>query len=342
MPRKLTIYTNFTRMNGVQAGDCQASVKPITIESGWGGLAKLHRMIKEVDVVLINVDLKLVGMLCLLAAFSPGRRWRLVWVDPILTPPTSMFQRMSARLKSLLFRNVDRFVVYFRDTEGYRRHYGIQKSKTVYVPFKVNTWSKFSDTPEPVEDGGFVLAAGRSRRDLPTFIAAMRQLPEIPALLLHQPDTSLLAHGTKPLKGELPPNVTSLEDSGDDESWRLHLSRARIVTIPLLRNTIAPSGISTYLDAMALWKCVVISESPATRGLISNEAIIVQPENPVDLAAGIRRAWEDDDFRRATARAGRRYAERLQGEPRLLQDLLTVCDDLVKSSSSEIPVRQES
>jgi len=80
---------------------------------------------------------------------------------------------------------------------------------------------------------------------------------------------------------------------------------------------------------MALRKCVIISEGPQTRGLLTDEAIFVPPGDPVALANAICRAWEDDDLRERTADAGRRYAEQLRGEPRLLSDIVDVCGNLV-------------
>ena len=84
---------------------------------------------------------------------------------------------------------------------------------------------------------------------------------------------------------------------------------------------------------MALRKCVIITEGPATRGLLKEEAIVVPPANPVALADAIRRAWEDDDLRQQTADAGRRYADRVGGESRLLSNIVNVCGDLVNSAS---------
>ncbi|MCI0628017.1 MAG: glycosyltransferase family 1 protein, partial [Acidobacteria bacterium] len=86
---------------------------------------------------------------------------------------------------------------------------------------------------------------------------------------------------------------------------------------------------SVYLLAMGLRKCVIITEGPATRGLLTDEAIIVPQSDPAALADAIRRAWDDDDLRERTANAGRRYAERLQGEARLLADIVNTCGDLV-------------
>ncbi|MFQ5903490.1 MAG: glycosyltransferase, partial [Candidatus Binatia bacterium] len=76
-------------------------------------------------------------------------------------------------------------------------------------------------------------------------------------------------------------------------------------------------------------KCVIVTEGPATRGLLTDEAIVVRPGDPIALAQAIQRAWEDDALRDRIARAGRRYAERHGGEARLLSDIVEVCGQLV-------------
>ena len=83
---------------------------------------------------------------------------------------------------------------------------------------------------------------------------------------------------------------------------------------------------------MGLRRCVIISEGPQTRGLLSKEAIIVPPEDPAALAQAIRNAWEDDLFRKDIVESGRKYAEKCAGEHRMLQDIAEVCGDLQCSS----------
>lgn len=329
MARKITICSNFERLEGTLAGDYQAQVRPLKAQ----GLKALARSVQGADVVLVNVDSALVLRLCLLAWLSPTRRWQLVWVDPILVPPRTLLDRLTVALKRLLLQRVDRFVLYFRDYWGYRKYYGMNPERVTYIPFKVNAWDNLSPSKADDPEGDVVLTAGRSRRDIATSVAAMRQLPDIPAVFLHQRVDLLEEHGTRTPTGQLPENVRSVTDEGGAASWLAHLRQAKVVVIPLVRDTIAPSGISTYLEAMALWKCVIITESPGTRGLLNDEAVIVPPEDAEQLAAAIRKAWDDSHYRRRVAAAGRRYAERLQGEPRLLRDLLTLCGDLVSKDS---------
>ena len=89
------------------------------------------------------------------------------------------------------------------------------------------------------------------------------------------------------------------------EASQVRLLRgARLVVLPMLRDRIRAAGISTYLNAMLLGKCVIISEGPGVSDVLSPEqAIFVPPEDPAALAGAIARAWEDRELRERTARA---------------------------------------
>jgi glycosyltransferase involved in cell wall biosynthesis len=127
-------------------------------------------------------------------------------------------------------------------------------------------------------------------------------------------------HGTT-LPRDIPPNVRLVAHDGDPETWIAHIRGAKVVALPVLPETISSSGIGTYIDAMAMRKCVVMTEGVATRGLLSDQAVVVPPRDPEALAAAVRRAWEDASFREKVASAGRDYAERLAGEERLHRDV---------------------
>jgi len=103
--------------------------------------------------------------------------------------------------------------------------------------------------------------------------------------------------------------------------------------IPTFPNSIYAPGLSLYLLAMALRRCVIISEGPQTRGLLKDEAIIVPPGDPGALAQAIRRCWEDDNLRKSTADAGRRYAELCAGEARMISDIVNACGQFLTQKS---------
>jgi hypothetical protein len=139
-------------------------------------------------------------------------------------------------------------------------------------------------------------------------------------------------NGTSLALENLPPNLQTLEDDGSNASWLRHISQARLVVITTLPRSIRAVGISTCLLAMGLRKCVIITEGPATRDILTDEAIIVPSGDPIALAKAIDRAWNDDELRQRTADSGRRYAEKIGGVERLYRDLITVCARVVDNS----------
>jgi glycosyltransferase involved in cell wall biosynthesis len=156
----------------------------------------------------------------------------------------------------------------------------------------------------------------------------MAEVP-YPGVLLYHDAALVRANGTPLDLGRLPPNVRAVEDDGSTGSWLDHMRRARLVVMPTLPDGILAIGVSSYLSAMALRKCVIITDGPATRGILTDEALLVPPSDPAALADAIRRAWTDDALRARTAAAGRAYAEQVAGSARLYADVIRVCERVV-------------
>jgi glycosyltransferase involved in cell wall biosynthesis len=129
------------------------------------------------------------------------------------------------------------------------------------------------------------------------------------------------AIGIAPRREDFGPNATFVENGADPREWLALAAGARLVVLPVTADAINPSGVSTYLSIMALGKCVVISDGPATREVITDEAIVVPPGDPVRLRQAIVAAWSNDELRHATAARGQAYAGTLGGSDRLMADL---------------------
>ena len=57
------------------------------------------------------------------------------------------------------------------------------------------------------------------------------------------------------------------------------------------------------------------------------------PSDPDAVVDAIRRGGEDDNFRKTTADAGRRYAELCAGESRMLHDIVRICGEVHRRDS---------
>jgi glycosyltransferase involved in cell wall biosynthesis len=279
---------------------------------------EIRGLLASSDLVVIDCRDSLLYQIASHFLTFPWRRRPLVAVDLVLRKPVTLRHRASAFVKRLLFGRVDLFIHYFRDLSGYTRYFGIPAERSVYVPFKVNN----RDTPlaasEFSED--YIFTMGRSLRDYDTFIRAVAELP-YPAAI---PEFSFESFEGKDRsfswnRENKPPHLKVLADSGAREDLVRNLARARLVVIPTQASSLCASGLSTYLDAMYLGKCVIASHGPGASDVLTDQALLVPPHDVAALKAAITRVWEDDALRRQTAAAGRAYAHALGGERELIE-----------------------
>lgn len=313
------VISNFGRMARAAGADPALDYEYVGDEAG--ALAFLRKCLAA-DLVILNIDQKRLMLAGLLRLLWPFARFRLVSADLILRPPKTWKDRVKVFVKRALFSRVDRFVLYFRNLEGYERFYGIGPDRVTYVRFKVNGWDEIEGRDAPPAEGSYVLCAGRTLRDVGTFVEAMRRAG-CPGVLLQQKRELLQEHGTSAWESALPPNVRLVVDESDSIGPYLDfIAGARLVVIPRFKGDIAPTGISTYLVAMGLGRCVVISAGPGAEDVLDGEAVVVPPEDAESLAGQVGRLWRDARARSETAARGRAYAEEARGEERLLADIL--------------------
>lgn len=330
--KRIQMISNLRRLDGVRTEKFEASSQYAgDQETFWDGLRLFFYSRGKDVLVLTGGTWRLVGF-CLMKSLTPFSSCKVVAVDFILSRPQGWKQTVVARLKGILLRKVDRFILHFKDTSEYERIYGIPPSKCVFVPFKVNYWEKMSQEDRSSKAEEYVFTAGRSYRDFPTFIEAMRKV-DYPGLLLYEEAALLKRSATDVDLSNLPANLAAAKNEGE-QSWVGYIRRAKVVVVPLLPSTMYAPGLSLYLMAMAMNKCVIVTEGLATRGMLADEAIIVTPKDPGAMAEAISRVWNDDVLRHKTAEAGRRYAERCGGESRLLEDIVRVSSELCLPSQS--------
>jgi glycosyltransferase involved in cell wall biosynthesis len=326
----LRMLSNLRRLDGVVSGQFEAVSQFVgEKETFWNGVSLFFQAQRKDVLVLTGGTWRVVGF-CMMRWLWPFSACKLVAVDFILSRPQGWKQSIIAWLKGILLRRVDRFILHFKDTSEYENIYGIPPSKCVFVPFKVNYWEKLSPEDRSSEVEEYIFTAGRSYRDFPTFIEAIRRV-DYPGLLLYEETELLKRSATDVDLSNLPRNLTAAKNEGE-QSWVEYIRRAKIVVVPLLPSTMYAPGLSLYLMAMAMKKCVIVTEGLATRGMLKDEAVIVAPKDPEALAVAVTRVWTDDVLRRKTAESGRRYAERCGGESRLLSDVVRVCGELCMPS----------
>jgi glycosyltransferase involved in cell wall biosynthesis len=298
------------------------------VEGGETGEAKVVKTYAEftressnADLLIINGDPDLVQRLCAYFLLFPFRRKPIVAVDLVLRrPEQSKTGNLGRLIKKFLYGRVDHFIHYFTDLSEYQRFYGIGPDRSSFVPFKPNI--RYRHEVQPDSEGEYVLCFGRSLRDYDTFFDAMEKLPYPGAI--PQPDfAGLKQHNSRFTRklSDLPKNVKLLDDDGSSDALVRVISGARIVVLPILKVSLL-AGIGTYLNAMYMRKCVVVSEGPGCSDVLSTQALFVPPEDPQALADMIKKVWLDDNLRESTAQAGYAFAVSLGGEPELRQRIL--------------------
>lgn len=298
-----------------QHGHAVTPLETLLRQPWWERLATWRQM----DLVIVNSDAVLLLRIAaeLLVSSSSAR---LVGVDVLLTRPAGWRGRARTSVARVLLRRVDRFLLHQRDVVALDRLFGIG-ARCEYVPFKSNVWERLQRGELAPSDQGYVLHAGRTHRDLACFLSACWQ-QAVPTILLVQSAAVTRQHGTTWEGGDVPPWVRVIVDGEDRSSFDHYLAGARLVVVAVRPDTITPTGCSTMLDAMALGKCTIMSDGPATRGIVADGAAVIVPAgNSATLADAIGRYYRNDDERRRIAQAGLRFAQSVEGADRLHDDL---------------------
>ncbi|MGH9194654.1 MAG: glycosyltransferase [Acidimicrobiia bacterium] len=311
------------------------------LRSGVRSALKLHFQSLRADVLLLyQPPGRLAWLLCALRWLTKPWNPRFVLVDIVFTKPwPGAIGTVVALLKWVLCKRVDLFISFIKDVSQLGVYYGIREGQCRFVPFKVNRLAR-SRALAPRSIGEYVFTGGRSRRDFSAFCRAMKDLP-YPGIILTPRHDEALLHETDFDESHVPGNVRVVHDDGSIESWVGWIEGARIVVLVINEQSISPSGIGTYLEAMALGKCVVITECLATRAILHDgkEALVVRRGDPSALRDAIRRAWDDEDLCARVAETGRAYALSLGDERDLNQRFVDAVLDHFKARSSQAESR---
>jgi glycosyltransferase involved in cell wall biosynthesis len=315
----MRIVTNTTWFEGRELDGVPVENRRISGNALSGGIREFLRL-RHWDAAILNVAPYDVVAFCLLKRLFPSSRLKIVAVDLILSPPRNLIQWIRVRLVAWLLRTVDLFIFYSKDTSRLQAVYGLPAERIRYVPFKVNEYHKVLSTP--TSDAGYILSCGRSFRDYATFCKALEGLP-YPARIVATLD-QLRDNGTELNLQAVPANIVVVAHDGASQSWIDWIARSTLVVLPISADALVPAGISACLVAMALGKCVVVSDSPVSRGILKDgeHAVVVPPSDPAAMRAAIVRVCEDADYRAHVARIGREYALSLRDDRRLGEDVV--------------------
>lgn len=338
--RGIKIISNLPGLETAQSERCR--LEHYSCASGCdtvGAVLALFLRSFRYDYVLLNGSGSLIFKLALLKWLIPFHRTKLVVLDILLSTPVSARDRLKVRIVKVLLKKVHLLLLYYKNTEGLQKVYAIPASRFRYVPFKINR-PELVGTSVPT-DGGYIFCGGKTRRDFATLFEAVKDT-DLPVKVVTTDNRDIRQHGSFLDAAAAPANVEVIILDGNAEQFIAHLASARLVAMPIIPD-ICGAGIGVYIMAMALRKCVVISEIPGTSDTLPpGTAVVVPPENPMALREALSRAFHDDAYRRRFETAGQEYALQLGGEEQLLQSVVAVlCDDLDSRQQSCSPTSKQ-
>lgn len=160
----------------------------------------------------------------------------------------------------------------------FTRTWGVDPERVFYVP-----WFHYlsdEELAQPDLEGSGIFAGGDSYRDYPLLIEAVRGLPvEVTIAALRRSDAMWSA---------LPANVTAV--GVPHERFMALMREAATVATPLTPREDRSAGQATYLNAMALGKLAIVTETLGVRDYVEHGRTgLVLP--PGDLAS-MRKALE--------------------------------------------------
>lgn len=169
--------------------------------------------------------------------------------------------------------------------------WGVDPARVAFTPFY---WTLPMETPPLLSGNGGVFAGGDSLRDHATVLAAAHELPALSLTLATRwrPDVPI-PHWVR-FGAVDPAQFTAL--MGDNS----------VVVVALRPGLSRSAGQQTYLNAMALGKIVIVTDSPGVHDHIDHgrTGLVVPPGDPSALAVALR--WATDPGNAvATAALGR-------------------------------------
>jgi glycosyltransferase involved in cell wall biosynthesis len=256
------------------------------------------------------------------------------------------FTKLPGPIKTFIFaralRRIKHFVVFSTvEKELYARRFAIPIDRFDFVHWGVRP--PIVAGPPPANAGNYVSAVGGNARDYRTLVAAAREMPDIPFILVVRPAN---------LEGlTIPPNVKILADIPFGASMNV-LRYSRFMVLPLI-NSEVPCGHVTLVAAMHLGRAIVVTES---RGICDyardgENALTVSAGRPASMIEAIRQLWNKPALCHELASNGQNFASRECSEERVsnhfrhwlaMQQFVADAKECAKRQlSREAPIRRE-
>lgn len=275
--------------------------------------------------VIFAWELRTVIAVALLRRLTGQRRAKFVALQPILKGPVLK----ALPLVRWALSEADRIVNFSTvECDANAELLRLPREKFTFLPM---TWPETA----PITDnsGGFILAFGRSSRDYPLLLDAVRGT-DLPV--------TILAGDLDWAKGlDVPPNVTLRANlSYDDTSVLLNDSTFWVIPLKAVGYS---SGQSVLLQGMARGKAVVVTDGPSVRDYVRDgeTAVLVPPSDATALRDAVTELWTDE-ARRARIAGNAAVAVREEfGYAHFAHSLIAMAEELVGGGIPTPPARTE-
>jgi glycosyltransferase involved in cell wall biosynthesis len=204
------------------------------------------------------------------------------------------------------------------EQSSFTESWGVDSARVMFTPW-LHTLTD-AQLNEQTDESEGIVALGDSLRDYATLIEAARRLS----------DPVTIATRTLPsqLRRSLPPNVTAgpVGVTRYDELMR----GASIIVVPLEARSDRSAGQTTYVNAMARGKPLVITGTPGVDDYIRHgeTGMIVPPGDPEQLRHAVEVLLHDHDAARAMGERARADALRRFTPERYVDEVLAVVSEI--------------
>jgi glycosyltransferase involved in cell wall biosynthesis len=183
------------------------------------------------------------------------------------------------------------------ECEVFSQTWGVDPARVIFTP-RGHTLSA-AELEMDAGANGSIFAGGVSLRDYATLVEAMRGI-NVPLLIATRKRGQSWTE-------DLPPNIEVRPTSPEEFNERT--SAASVVVVPLEPLEERGAGQTTYLNAMAMGKPVIVSDVWGARDYIRDgeTAIVVPPRDPEALREALLGLIEDPERARRMGEAARRY-----------------------------------
>lgn len=247
---------------------------------------------------IITVFPQLPSVIGLRQRFSPTKKVAIVaWLFNVGV----CYPGVRRTLAQFALSEVNRFVSHTRrECDMYAEWLGFPRERFEFVPIqKPEIPIQYEeDTENP-----FVLLQGSAHRDFPSFIAAVQRLGL----------RAVIVSGPRALEGiDVPPGIETPFGVSKADCIRLS-QQARVHVVPMIRDdSVTAAGQVTICETMWTKRPMIVTRGNGTEDYVidGENGFLIEPHSVDELAAAIKRLWDDAELRARIGGQAYEYAKR--------------------------------